>query len=289
MTLAPTMSECADNFNYRDIEVDIGCDSINGVVCHMLGFVGLSEEGVRGIMLHCPKSCGYCKRREIRPPLIIDLLEPGHSVTNKANSISSPNYFRSKWLAPTVSPTATPSVLTLNPTKFHTTQPTTNPTIGPTNIPTKWPTFSPSAFPSTFSPSAFPSTFSPSAFPSYAATPACADDPTYENFIGMGCRFYSGSNCMILDRIGLSWVDVIDAIRRCPRSCGFCKQETNPSVPTSSPTVECTDNETFAFKYGLTCYHYGKLGDCGQLGKVGFSPADVYLVVSNCRKSCNKC
>eukprot|EP00588_Corethron_pennatum_P011541 CAMPEP_0194271966 /NCGR_PEP_ID=MMETSP0169-20130528/5649_1 /TAXON_ID=218684 /ORGANISM="Corethron pennatum, Strain L29A3" /LENGTH=872 /DNA_ID=CAMNT_0039014491 /DNA_START=138 /DNA_END=2753 /DNA_ORIENTATION=+ len=163
MTLAQTMSQCADDVHYRDIEVDIGCDSINGVVCHMLGFVGLSQEGVKGVMQHCPKSCGYCKQREIHP---------------------------------TVSPTETPSELTLNPTKFHTTQPTTNPTIGPTNIPTKR---------LTLSPSAFPSTFSPSAFPSNAATPACVDDPTYENFIGMGCRFYSGSNCMILDRIGLSW------------------------------------------------------------------------------------
>jgi len=98
-----------------------------------------------------------------------------------------------------------------------------------------------------------------------------------------------------------------DAIARCPQSCGTCEEENvkqveerkevraNPPTssptgsPTDSPTPECKDNLAFVFKYGLTCAHFGNIGECSSLARVGFSPSEIYYVISFCPKSCHKC
>eukprot|EP00588_Corethron_pennatum_P000056 CAMPEP_0194295618 /NCGR_PEP_ID=MMETSP0169-20130528/53947_1 /TAXON_ID=218684 /ORGANISM="Corethron pennatum, Strain L29A3" /LENGTH=1111 /DNA_ID=CAMNT_0039044837 /DNA_START=238 /DNA_END=3574 /DNA_ORIENTATION=+ len=236
---------CHDDIRYRDPDFGIGCASIKGIVCNMLGFIGVSYTGVRKIMMHCPKTCGYCEDdTKTLPPTLSPTFPPTNIPSNLPTSrpsmtklpshlpSNSPSLYPSG--VPTEQPSGSPS---LRPSEEPSSNPSTVPTVSQSVEPSKESSSSPSMNPSK-QPSLYPST-QPSPSPTVNPTSKPSSGPSTQPTLSFTANPTNQPSSFPSTQPTLS-----------PTSKPTYQPSSTPSIkPTNRPTTKPTNQPSLSLSF----------------------------------------
>mmetsp|Transcript_37388 Transcript_37388/g.87195 ORF Transcript_37388/g.87195 Transcript_37388/m.87195 type:complete len:549 (-) Transcript_37388:160-1806(-) len=140
-TVAPTSANCHDIKGFRD-KFGSPCETFSGLQCHLIGWLGYSDEEIGEIMHACTESCGLCREPSFYSdssalPTFTPTYSPTGELTNELLTLSMepsniPNIFPSGF--PVNLQTGVPSRL------YH----SGIPSISPSITSSQFPSFSPS-------------------------------------------------------------------------------------------------------------------------------------------------